>query len=165
MVATVGSIQVLFNAQYGEAVTSLRRFASETDKTGKTVTGTLRNIDRATVATNRSLSRIDGSQFRTLTLSALRAQNSVERLRGILLATTGLLGGFSAAFALKGLQEYSDTYKSLNNQIRVSIGETGNLAQTSLKSDMVFSDGYSLQMAKVTGSVGSGLTATLNVPV
>ena len=30
---------------------------------------------------------------------------------------------------------------------------------------MVFSDGYSLQMAKVTGSVGSGLTATLNVPV
>ena len=42
---------------------------------------------------------------------------------------------------------------------------TGNLAQTSLQSDMVFSDGYSLQMAKVTGSVASGLTATLNVPV
>ena len=41
----------------------------------------------------------------------------------------------------------------------------GNLAQTSLQSDMVFSDGYALQMAKVTGSVGSGLTATLNVPV
>ena len=40
-----------------------------------------------------------------------------------------------------------------------------NLAQTSLQTDMVFSDGYSLQMGKVTGSVGSGLTATLNVPV
>ena len=40
-----------------------------------------------------------------------------------------------------------------------------NVAQTSLDSDMVFSDGYSLQMAKVTGSVEDGFVATLNVPV
>ena len=42
---------------------------------------------------------------------------------------------------------------------------TANLDQTSLDRDMVFSDGYSLQLAIVTGSVDSGLTATLNVPV
>jgi hypothetical protein len=30
---------------------------------------------------------------------------------------------------------------------------------------MVFSDGYSLQLAKVTGDVTNGYTATLNVPV
>jgi protocatechuate 3,4-dioxygenase beta subunit len=40
-----------------------------------------------------------------------------------------------------------------------------NLAQTSLARDMVFSDGYSLQLATVTGSVERGMTATLNVPV
>jgi protocatechuate 3,4-dioxygenase beta subunit len=40
-----------------------------------------------------------------------------------------------------------------------------NLAQTSLDTDNVFSDGYSLQLAKVTGDVSGGLTATLNVPV
>ena len=40
-----------------------------------------------------------------------------------------------------------------------------NLAQTSLDSDLVFSDGYSLQMAKVTGSTAGGYTATLTVPV
>jgi protocatechuate 3,4-dioxygenase beta subunit len=40
-----------------------------------------------------------------------------------------------------------------------------NLAQTSLETDMVFSDGYSLQLAKVTGSVSDGFIATLNVPV
>jgi protocatechuate 3,4-dioxygenase beta subunit len=40
-----------------------------------------------------------------------------------------------------------------------------NLAQTSLETDMVFSDGYSLQLAKLTGSVADGYTATLNVPV
>ncbi|GEP37823.1 hypothetical protein NPS01_14860 [Nocardioides psychrotolerans] len=36
---------------------------------------------------------------------------------------------------------------------------------TSLESDDVFSDGVSLQMATVTGSVGQGYTISLNVPV
>jgi protocatechuate 3,4-dioxygenase beta subunit len=40
-----------------------------------------------------------------------------------------------------------------------------NLARTSLATDRVFSDGYSLQLGKVTGDVTSGLTVTLNVPV
>jgi protocatechuate 3,4-dioxygenase beta subunit len=40
-----------------------------------------------------------------------------------------------------------------------------NLDRTSLESDMVFSDGYSLQLATVAGDVNSGMTATLNVPV
>jgi len=41
----------------------------------------------------------------------------------------------------------------------------GNLAQISLESDNIFSDGYSLQMATVTGSVEEGYVAALNVPV
>jgi protocatechuate 3,4-dioxygenase beta subunit len=44
-------------------------------------------------------------------------------------------------------------------------GSLQNLSQTSLDTDMVFSDGYSLQLAKVTGDVTGGYTATLNVPV
>lgn len=40
-----------------------------------------------------------------------------------------------------------------------------NLAQVSLDSDMVFSDGYDQQLATVTGSAGGGYTATLTVPV
>ena len=40
-----------------------------------------------------------------------------------------------------------------------------NLSQTSLVSDNVFSDGYSLQLATMSGSVADGLTATLKVPV
>jgi len=40
-----------------------------------------------------------------------------------------------------------------------------NMAQTSLDTDNVFSDGYSLQLATVTGTVADGMTATLNVPV
>jgi protocatechuate 3,4-dioxygenase beta subunit len=40
-----------------------------------------------------------------------------------------------------------------------------NLSQLSLDTDGIFSDGYSLQLAKVTGSVDEGYTVTLNVPV
>jgi len=40
-----------------------------------------------------------------------------------------------------------------------------NMAQTSLETDNVFSDGYSLQLATVTGTVADGMTAALNVPV
>ena len=40
-----------------------------------------------------------------------------------------------------------------------------NLAQSSLKSDNVFSDGWDTQTPTITGSVASGFTATLNVGV
>ena len=40
-----------------------------------------------------------------------------------------------------------------------------NLGQVSLDSDGIFSDGYSLQMATMQGSVDTGLSATLNVPI
>ena len=40
-----------------------------------------------------------------------------------------------------------------------------NLSQVSLDSDGIFSDGYSLQMAKLTGSVDEGYVLRLNVPV
>jgi protocatechuate 3,4-dioxygenase beta subunit len=40
-----------------------------------------------------------------------------------------------------------------------------NLSQVSLDSDMVFSDGYSLQLGNLTGSVDGGYTLKLDVPV
>lgn len=39
------------------------------------------------------------------------------------------------------------------------------LAQVSLDSDLVFADGHSLQLGKVTGSLDEGYTIALNVPV
>jgi protocatechuate 3,4-dioxygenase beta subunit len=41
----------------------------------------------------------------------------------------------------------------------------GNMAQTSLESDMVFSDGVDQQLATMTGDVGTGFTATLALAV
>ena len=41
----------------------------------------------------------------------------------------------------------------------------GNLSRVTLASDSVFSDGSSLQLATITGSVAGGLTATLSVAI
>ncbi len=40
-----------------------------------------------------------------------------------------------------------------------------NLAAVSLDSDGIFSDGYSLQLATMTGSIDEGYVATLKVPI
>ena len=40
-----------------------------------------------------------------------------------------------------------------------------NLAQVSLATEMVFSDGASLELATITGTVATGLNATLTVAV
>jgi protocatechuate 3,4-dioxygenase beta subunit len=40
-----------------------------------------------------------------------------------------------------------------------------NIGQISLATDNVFSDGWSLQLARVTGSVSDGYVASLNVPI
>lgn len=58
--------------------------------------------------------------------------------------------------------------KEACNQVYATSGYESslrNMAQTSLDSDNVFSDGYSLQLAKVTGSTSKGYTAALNLPV
>ena len=44
-------------------------------------------------------------------------------------------------------------------------GSASNLAQVSLATDNVFSDGASLELATITGDVAGGLTATLTVAV
>jgi protocatechuate 3,4-dioxygenase beta subunit len=44
-------------------------------------------------------------------------------------------------------------------------GSTGNLNATSLASDNVFSDGSSLQVASITGSLATGFVATLDLAV
>jgi len=44
-------------------------------------------------------------------------------------------------------------------------GSAANLAKTSLSRDMVFSDGYSHELASVTGSTSKGFTAALTVAV
>ncbi len=99
--------------------------------------------------------------------------------------TTIFPGAYSGRWPHAHFEVYESLAKatSAENKLRTSqlalpeeicntvYGESGyeasvsNMAQTSLDSDGIFSDGYSLQMAKVSGSVADGYVATLNVPI
>jgi tape measure domain-containing protein len=125
--ARVGSINVLFQVQYGQAVAGTQRLASEVERGGTRMQRSVRDTDRSVLSLNSTMSRLNGRQFNVLALSALRANSSVERLRGTLLASSALLGGFGAAFTIRGLQEYSDTYKTVGNRLRVVKGEAQDL--------------------------------------
>ena len=60
---------------------------------------------------------------------------------------------------------YSPAVANENYLRGVQESSVQNLAQTSLATDMVFSDGYSTQLGTVTGSVAKGMTVALNVGV
>ena len=118
----------MFDANYRSAIKGIRGFASETDVAGAKTQKSLRGMDRSILSINRSMSGIRGREFRVLSLSALRASNSVDRLRGLLLATSTLAGGFGVAFTLKGIADYSDTYKEVGNRLRIVKGHAQDLS-------------------------------------
>lgn len=128
--ARVGSINVLLQTELGPGVAGLNKFASAVESTGARTSRTVSSIDRSVLSLNSTLSRLDNKAFTRLSLSALNASKGVERLKGALLAASALGGGIGGAFALKGAIEYSDTYKTVGNRLRVVVGEAGALRDT-----------------------------------
>lgn len=127
MAARIGSIEVLFRANYGALQTGANRAAASVEQNSARMDKAVKRTDRSVIGLNRTISTVRGREFRVLALSALRAQNSVDRLRQTLLATTALAGGLGAAFTLRGVQEYSDTYKEVGNRLRIVKDEAQSL--------------------------------------
>lgn len=119
--------------QYGAAINGVRRFANETERGGDRANKAVRKTDASVSLLNRHISGLNGNRFATLSLSALRAANSVDRLRGILLATTTLVGGLGTAFTVRGLQEYSDTWAKVGNRLRIVKTESQALGEVQEK--------------------------------
>lgn len=119
--------------QYGAAINGIRRFANETETGGNRADKAVRKTDASVSMLNRHISGLNGNRFATLSLSALRASSSVDRLRGILLATTTLIGGLGAAFTIRGLQEYSDTWAKTGNRLRIVKKESQALGEVQEK--------------------------------
>lgn len=128
MAATVGSIQVLFTVNNAAYERGVRSAASATQTAGAGMERSVRSVDRATQQLSRTMGTIRGREFRVLALAALRANDSVERLRGSMVALSALFGGFGAAFTLKGIMDYSDAYKTIGNRLRTVKSEAQDLA-------------------------------------
>lgn len=131
--ARVGSINVLLQVQTGQATAGIGAFANQIDRAGVRTQRAVHGIDRSVAGMNRTMSGLRSRQFNVMAVSALRASSSVERLRGILLSTSVLLGGFGGAFAIRSAAEYSDTWKTTGNLLRVVKGDMQDLGDLQSK--------------------------------
>ncbi len=158
MTARVGSIEVLFRANYGALETGAGRAAGSVERNAGRMDKAVKRTDRNVLGLRRTMNTIHGREFRVLVQSVLRAKAGVERLRSSLLATTALFGGLGAAFSLKGIQEYSDTYKEVGNRLRIVKSEAQNLADVQ---DKVFDIAQrSRSQYKATGVLFARLAAS-----
>ncbi|WP_306049175.1 tape measure protein [Oceaniradius stylonematis] len=128
MAARVGSVEVLFDVNYGRAVAHARRFGDTIERQGDRTQRATRGIDRSVLSMNRSVRSMSARNFQIMGLSAVRASNNIDRLRTGLLAVTTLAGGLGTAFTLRGIQEYADTYTTIENRLRVVKRETATVA-------------------------------------
>lgn len=111
MVGRVGSIDVLLRVSYGDYERDMVRASRLTEREGGRMQGAVRRSEQSVHGLSRALSG----------------------LRGVLLATSTLFGGFGAAFTLKGIADYSDTYKEVGNRLRIVKGEAESLASVEQK--------------------------------
>lgn len=125
MATPVGSI-------YANLVLDASNYLGGLQKAERATTTAMSGIQRSTGLTTRSVSQFQrsmGQQIRPYSLIAVsRAfDNTADRanlLRGALIATTGVFGGFAAALTSNVVLRYADTFTQLTNQLRSVSGST-----------------------------------------
>jgi tape measure domain-containing protein len=118
MAATIGGISVFIEDDSARFSASMERNAAlvenQTQRMSRALGGTAKSVDDL----SRKASSFQPDAFRTLSLSALRAQNSVERLQKTILALSALGGGgLGGALAVKTVTDTADRYTLIQNRI------------------------------------------------
>ncbi|BCH33120.1 hypothetical protein MesoLjLc_50500 [Mesorhizobium sp. L-8-10] len=103
------------------------RVVARTARTIRTETGIAQaSVERFTRSTSSSAIRPYG--LIAVSRAFERVNDRVSLLRGTMLATTAVFGGFTAALSSNLILRYADTYNNLSNQIRVVSEDTADLA-------------------------------------
>lgn len=128
MAAKIGSIYVSLTADVSPYASAMSRAQTLTQRATGTIKKEVGVAERTIAGFNRT-----GLQFRPAALTAASrsfqlASDRVLALRGALLATTTVIGGFGAALATNAILRYADTFTSLQNQMRVVSNGSADLA-------------------------------------
>jgi tape measure domain-containing protein len=118
MAATIGGISVFIEDDSARFTQSMQRNAAlveqQSQRMERALGGTAKSVDEL----GRKASSFQPDAFRSLSLSALRANSSVERLQKTILALTALGGGgLGGALAAKTLTDTADRYTLIQNRI------------------------------------------------
>jgi tape measure domain-containing protein len=116
--AILGTISVALEDDSARFTASMQRNGALVDQQAQRMQKSLGGVATSVDGLNRKASSFQADPFRSLSLSALRAQNSVDRLQKTFLALTALGGGgFTGALAVKSLTDTADRYTNIQNRI------------------------------------------------
>ena len=125
--ARVGSVNVLLSVSHGQASASLNAFATGVERTGVRVATGVRGMDRSLLSLNATAARLNAGGFRGLTISALRAGDSVTMLTRAAQALVAVSGGLGLALGATAMIQMSDRATRLTNSLRTVTSGTSEL--------------------------------------
>jgi tape measure domain-containing protein len=128
--ARVGSINVLLQVQFGQATAGLNNFAGTVESTGVRTQRSVAGIDRTISGLNRTVGSLNGRGFNVLAIGALRAKESLDQMRGLLLATSALFGGLVPAALGASLVRVADRAHLLSNNLKTVTKDADDLKAT-----------------------------------
>lgn len=128
--ARVGSINVLLQVQFGQATAGLNNFAGTVESTGKRTQRSVSGMDRTISGLNRTVGSLNGRGFNVLAIGALRAKESLDQMRGLLLATSALFGGLVPAALGASLVRVADRAHLLSNNLKTVTKDADDLKAT-----------------------------------
>lgn len=125
MAIRLGAIEIVLRTELDQFTGGMRRAASEVDQQGARIIRATGGIARGvTDVESRFRSFNGGVAFRGLELSALRANNAVDRLRNVMLLLPAALGGTAAALGTRQLTELADEATRVRNRLNVVVSGT-----------------------------------------
>lgn len=119
MAARVGGIYVEGTANMGAYNRALTNAAAHTERQSSRMRSSLDTTRRSTDGLQRTMGRgfnTRGLAYATRDLAS--AQRRMDLMRTTAIALTGAFGGISTALAVNAVQQYADSYTSLQNRIR-----------------------------------------------
>lgn len=118
MTAVIGGIAVEIIDDSARFTQSMQRNAALVEQQSQRMSAALGGTAKSVDELGRKASNFQPDAFRSLSLSALRANNSVERLQKTVLALSALSGGgLGGALVVKTLTDTADRYANIQNRI------------------------------------------------
>jgi tape measure domain-containing protein len=120
MAITLGLLEIVMRTDLDQFTGGMRTASQVVDQTSARMTRAVSGATDSVTNLERTLGGFrGGNAFQALTISALRAEDGLSRLRNVALLLPAALGGVGAAAGSKALMDYADQATTVRNRLAV----------------------------------------------
>lgn len=122
MAYQIGAMEIVLRTDLQQFTSGMRNAEQAVSQSSARMSRATEGATRSVGGLERALGNIHGADsFRALTISALRAEDSLSRLKSVALLIPSALGGVSVALGSRALIDYADTMTTIRNRISVVV--------------------------------------------